>query len=109
MTVAHIEIFVEEPSMEAALRTLLPPLLPNITFEVYPHQCKDELIARLPQRLRGYRAWLPPDWRILIVVDRDDDACHALKERLETIARDVGLVTKTMARGGPYYSNSLSS
>ena len=54
MTVEHVELLVEEPSMEAALRIALPRILGNLSFEVYPHQCKDELLQRLPQRLRGY-------------------------------------------------------
>ena len=54
MTVEHVELLIEEPSMEAALRLLLPKVLGDLTFEVYPHQCKDELLVRLPQRLRGY-------------------------------------------------------
>lgn len=55
MTVSHLEILVEEPSMEAFLRQLLPRLLPGqISFQIYSSQCKDELLKRLPERLRGY-------------------------------------------------------
>jgi hypothetical protein len=61
MTVRHVEVLVEEPSMEAALRLLLPRLLSELTFAVHPYQCKDDLLAKLPARLRGYRSWLPAD------------------------------------------------
>ena len=54
MTVAHVEVVVEEPSAEAALRILLPRILGSTSFEVYPHTCKDDLLKRLPERLRGY-------------------------------------------------------
>ncbi|OHC83656.1 MAG: hypothetical protein A3G73_11265 [Rhodospirillales bacterium RIFCSPLOWO2_12_FULL_67_15] len=102
MNVEHIEVLVEEPSMEAALRVLLPRMIENLSFECYTHQCKDDLVNKLPGRLRGYASWLPDTWRILIVVDRDDEDCAALKARLERIAANEGLVTRSAARGNPY-------
>ncbi|MDX9722323.1 MAG: DUF4276 family protein [Myxococcota bacterium] len=98
MTVAHVEVLVEEPSAEAALRLLLPRILGDATFAVYPHTCKDELLQRLPERLRGYASWLPKDWRVFVLVDRDDDDCRELKARLEKLAHDAGM--KTRSRGG---------
>lgn len=94
MAVTHVEVLVEEPSAETALRVLLPRILGDVTFEIYRHACKDELLKRLPERLRGYAAWLPLDWRIVVVVDRDDDDCTALKKRLEAAAREAGLATR---------------
>lgn len=98
MPVAHIRLLVEEPSMEAFLRALLPRLLPqDRTFEVHPFQGKSDLLGKLEQRLRGYAAWLPADWRIVVVVDRDDDDCRALKRQLEAMALRAGLRTRTRA------------
>lgn len=102
MNADHVEVLVEEPSMEAALRLLLPAMLGGISFEVYSHQCKDELLQRLPDRLRGYARWLPNTSRIVVVVDRDDDDCYQLKCRLERIAESAGLITRSQAAGGPY-------
>jgi hypothetical protein len=90
MIVEHVELLVEEPSIEAALRLLLPRLIGDLSFEIYPHQCKDELLMRLPQRLRGYAAWIPATWRIVVVLDRDDDDCAELKARLAAMAMDAG-------------------
>lgn len=95
MTVAHVEVLVEEPSAEAALLLLLPKMLGNASFQVYPHSCKDDLLKRLPERLRGYAAWIPDDWRIVVVVDRDDDDCQKLKKSLEAMAAEAGLATKS--------------
>lgn len=95
MTVSHVEVLVEEPSAEAALRILLPKMLGDTTFTVHAYTCKDALLKRLPERLRGYASWLPDDWRIVVVVDRDDDDCAKLKKRLEAMAAEAGLATKS--------------
>jgi len=88
--------------MEAALRVLLRRVLGDLSFEVYPHQCKDDLLKRLPDRLRGYSSWLPKDYRIVVVVDRDDDDCRTLKQRLEQMANAAGLRSRSSAGGQPY-------
>lgn len=100
MTAHHLELLVEEPSMEAFLRAMLPRLLPDDrSFEVHPFQGKPDLLEKLPARLRGYAQWLPEDWRIIVVVDRDNDDCESLKERLEAMAAKAGLVTRSRADG----------
>lgn len=82
--------------MERFLHRLLSRMLPSdVAFEVHAFQCKQELLERLPARLRGYAKWLPADWRLVVVVDRDDDACQGLKEVLEAGASDVGLRTRS--------------
>ena len=90
----HLEVIVEEPSMESALRLILPKMVGDATFEVYPHQSKSDLLNNLPNRLRGYANWLPADWRIIVVVDRDLDDCSQLKNRLETAAAAAGMTTR---------------
>lgn len=102
MPAAHLELLVEEPSMEVFLRALLPRLLPqNRTFEIHPFQGKNDLLGKLEARLRGYAAWLPDDWRIVVVVDRDDDDFRALKRQLESIAQRAGPLTRTRAGNAP--------
>jgi hypothetical protein len=96
--VQHLEIIVEEPSMESALRLLIPKMIGDASFEVYPHQSKSDLLTNLPNRLRGYATWLPADWRIIVIVDRDRDDCGTLKGSLETVAAMAGL--RTRAAGG---------
>ncbi|MCL2777237.1 MAG: DUF4276 family protein [Polyangiaceae bacterium] len=98
MTVTHLEVLVEEPSAETALSLLLPKMLGNVSFKIYPHQGKDNLLRKLPNRLRGYADWLPEDWRILVVIDRDGECCDELKQRLETMAAEAGLATRSKSR-----------
>jgi len=52
-------------------------------------------LTRLPERLRGYSSWLPETWRLVVIVDRDDDNCAVLKQRLETMTLASGLPTKS--------------
>jgi len=96
MTVEHLEVLVEERSMEEALRILLPKMLGDeVSFRIYPSNGKQDLLDNLANRLRGYQKWLPENWRVAVVVDRDDDDCEELKQNLETIAREAGVSTKT--------------
>lgn len=93
-------VMVEEPSMEAALEGLLPTMLGDTDFQIIRFQCKDDLLKRLPDRLKGYKNWLPTNCAIVVLIDRDDDDCTVLKQQLEDIAFQAGLVTKTRAGAG---------
>lgn len=95
MTVSHVEFLVEEPSAEAALRELLPGVLGDVSFAIHAHSGKDDLLRKLPAKLKGYAAWLPEDHRIVVLVDCDDDNCRKLKARLEKYAREAGLKTRS--------------
>lgn len=97
----HIEFLVEEPSAEAALQNIVPKILgAGVSFRIHPHQGKSDLLAKLPGRLRGYRAWLPDDYRLVVLIDADRQDCRALKGRLEMEALAVGLPTKSSAPEG---------
>ena len=99
----HIEFLVEELSAEAALNSLAPAILgPGHTFQVHPHNGKPDLIAKLPDRLRGYRPWLPADWRIVVLMDADEGECLQLKARMEDTARAAGLVTRSAVGGAQF-------
>lgn len=97
----HIECLIEEPSAEAALENLAPRLLgEGTTFRFHVFQGKSDLLAKLPARLRGYRAWLPADWRIVVLVDADSADCRVLKARLDDAAQAAGLITPATVRPG---------
>ena len=103
MTARHVEFLVEEPSMEAFLRALLPRLLPpDRSFDVRVFQGKPDLLRKLENRLRGYAKWLPEDHRIVVMVDRDNDECHALKAQLEEAAGRAGLLSRSRATEYPW-------
>jgi hypothetical protein len=92
----HIELLVEEPSVEAALDNLLPRILgDSAAYQIHPHQGKQHLLRRLPNLLRGYSHWLPDDSKIIVLLDEDRQDCHALKQEMEEIAARAGLHTKS--------------
>lgn len=94
----HIVFLVEELSAEAALLNIVPKILgASASFEIHPYQCKDDLLSKLPQVMRGYAKWLPDDWSIVVLVDEDRSDCDALKGRMEEAADAARLVTRTKA------------
>lgn len=99
----HFEFLVEERSAEIALHILLERLLPvGDSYHVHPYNGKNDLLRKLPSRLRSYMRFIPSDWRIVVLVDNDTDDCRRLKEKLEEMARDAGFTTLTQNRGsGP--------
>ena len=97
----HIEFLVEEPSAEAALHNLVPMICgSDISFDIHAFRSKSDLLAKLPLRLKSYRKFLPPDWRIVVLIDEDRQDCIALKDVLEDAAIQAGLITRCRARGG---------
>ena len=92
MTVSHVEVLVEEPSMEAALQTLLPAADPK-TVRVIPRIAVEEL-----------EAWFFGDWQAVRAAypgvaagvpskrgHRDADAiAGGTAEALERVLQDAG-------------------
>ena len=93
-----LEFFVEEPSAEVALNFLVPKILPGFEFKIYPFRGKGDLIKKLPDRLSAYSKWITAENMIVILIDRDSEDCHELKDKLESIATDAGLKTLTSTR-----------
>jgi hypothetical protein len=99
----HVEFLVEEPSAEAALFNIVPKILQDVPFRIHPFQGKRDLLGKLLPRLRGYRSWLPQDWKIVVLIDADDEDCIDLKAKLEEEARTAGLMTKSRRTRGVYF------
>ena len=92
----HVEFLVEEPSAEVALANIVPKILgAGNSFKIHAFQGKSDLLGKLLHRLRGYKSWLPEDWRIVVLVDADGEDCRRLKGQIERKAQEVGLLTKT--------------
>ena len=87
--------------MEAFLHQVLPLILPSdCTFQVHNFGNKQRLLRRLEGRLQGYSYWLPPEYRIIILLDRDRDDCYDLKYQLESATARAGLRSRALYGGG---------
>ena len=91
----HLEFYVEEPSMEITLENLIPKIRPDVTYNIYQFEGKQNLLRNLPNRLSDYKKWITSDIKILVLVDRHADDCYVLKDQLESISAKAGLTTKT--------------
>ena len=97
----RLHILVEGRAEENLLRGWLPRFLPQIAFNVIPHEGKGRLpgdpsqpppprrtglLDQLPAKLRAYGKSLDPSTdRVLVLVDLDNDTCVDLKRRLLSI------------------------
>lgn len=98
----RIDFLVEEPSAQLALFQILPSVLGTIPFDVFSLGSKDQLLKKLPGRLRGYAARIQhgEELVIFVLIDEDRQDCADLKRKLEAMAADAGLTTKTTAAYG---------
>lgn len=95
----YLEFLVEEPSLEETLNHLLPKILKDdIGFKIHAFRGKPNLLAQLPNRLKGYKPWLPDDYKIIVLIDEDREDCHELKQNLEKMALEAGFITKSFAQ-----------
>ena len=96
MSILHLEFLVEEASLESALTQLLPKILPStVSSKIHAFRGKPDLLAKLPDRLKGYQAWLPPDLKIVVLIDEAREDCLNLKKQLEDMAISAGLIPKS--------------
>lgn len=89
-------IFVEEPSMEAMLRGLMPSIgldLSRVT--IIAHQGVSDLESSLPRKLRS---WKDQNAYFLIMRDNDRGNCEARKAKLLAIAEAAGKAERTVVR-----------
>ncbi|WP_017293522.1 DUF4276 family protein [Geminocystis herdmanii] len=92
----NLEFLVEEASLKEALQNLLPKILPSeIAFNIHDFRGKEDLLKKLPNRLKGYKAWIPNDYKIIVMIDEDREDCLKLKQKLEDIAKQSGFITKS--------------
>lgn len=92
----HIEFLIEETSAEIVLTEIVPKILGDeVTFKVHDFRGKTNLLKKLPDRMRGYGNMIKhqEDLRIVILLDKDSQDCEELKQELEKIAEQAGLVT----------------
>jgi hypothetical protein len=91
----HIEFLIEDYSGGEALDQLLPRCLkPGTEYKIHSFGGKQNLLKKLPDRLKGYKAWISSDYLIVVLIDRDSEDCLKLKQKLEEISAEAGFTTK---------------
>ena len=81
-TKKHLEFLLEGESDQVVLEAILPKILPpGVTYDCHPFLSKQNLIKKLPERLRGYRSRLRSDWKIVILIDNDSQDCKELRKK----------------------------
>lgn len=69
----------------------MPKILPGVEFRIRVFQGKPDLLKKLPTLLAGYAAWPgTADSRIVVLIDRDEDDCVALRRLLDSMADHAG-------------------
>ena len=84
--------------METFLRATLGTMDAVAHYDIHVFQGKQDMLRKLPNRLRGYRHWIPAGYYVIILLDCDRDDCRKLKGRIEKLALAAGLATKTQPR-----------
>lgn len=101
----HFEILVEEYSAEKALDNLLPKIITGEhTYRIITFQGKMDMLRRLPVELKGYSKWIGNEYKIVVLIDRDNDDCMELKQQLERFASEAGFLTKTAVDTEAHFS-----
>ncbi|MDQ7784852.1 MAG: DUF4276 family protein [Desulfomonilaceae bacterium] len=100
-----LEFFVEEPSAEAALKAILPKMLPNyVRFDVHAFRGKTDMLEKLPSRLKGMRwRFQESKFGIVVLIDEDRQNCREVKQTLEDSAVAAGLTSKSSVMSGDKY------
>jgi hypothetical protein len=94
----HLEFLVEELSAEMVLHNLLPKIITGEhTYKVITFQGKQDLLKKLKMELRAYKRWISKEFKIIVLVDRDNQDCCELKRYLDVCAEEAGLITKSQA------------
>src|ERR1035437_1809835 len=95
----HLEFLLEEETAEKILHNLLPLLITGEhTYKCIRFQGKTDLLKNLAIKLKGYSRWIPENYRIVVLLDRDRDDCVVLKNKLNQMAHDAGLITKSSSQ-----------
>ena len=81
-------VFLEEPSAEWMIKSVLPKVLPSdCELKCIHFEGKRDLEKNLERKLR---CWQKPDTRFLVMRDRDSEDCRAVKRRLAEICSRAG-------------------
>ena len=82
VALGRVIFLLEERSMQAFLKVLLPRLFPDLSFHCIPHEGKSDLERSISNTLRQ---WQEPAATFVVVRDNDGGDCFELKKRLRQL------------------------
>jgi hypothetical protein len=86
--VEHLVFFLEEPSAQDFLQTVLPRILPaHITPHFLVFEGKQDLEKRLVNRMKY---WLRPNSQFIVMRDQDSGDCTVIKANLKRLCKQAG-------------------
>lgn len=84
----QLVFLLEERSAKTLLDEILPQILPEGVFHLcIPHEGKQDLEKSIPHKLRG---WNQPNTWFVVVRDKDQSDCYAVKDRLKYLCAQAG-------------------
>lgn len=101
----HVEILVEESSMENFLRVLLPNILPagyqlDVNCFIRAHEGKWHLQKEIPKKVKAYRHIKRP-CKVIVIQDQNSSDCKKLKSlliKLITENADIPFLVRIVCR-----------
>ena len=91
----EIVFLLEEASIAELLKVIIPGIVPQgVRCHFIPHEGKSDLERSIPRKLR---AWRTPGIRFVVVRDKDQGDCHAVKDKLLELCRQ-GRRSDTLVR-----------
>ncbi|MPM85284.1 hypothetical protein SDC9_132362 [bioreactor metagenome] len=87
----RLVFMTEEVSMEVCLKNILPKLLPDdVTFQIIPHEGKQDLEKSIPKKLRAWNDHEDVEYKFIILRDKDGGDCITLKDNLVKLCSNAG-------------------
>lgn len=89
--VKHLVFMTEEASMEVCLSHILPKFLPDdVTFQIIPHEGKQDLEKSIPKKLRAWNNCEGIEYKFIVLRDKDGGDCISFKNNLVRLCSDAG-------------------
>ena len=89
--VKHLVFMTEEASMEVCLNNILPKFLPDdVTFQIIPHEGKQDLERSIPKKLRAWNNCEGIEYKFIVLRDKDGGDCISLKNNLVQLCSGAG-------------------
>ena len=83
----QLVFMVEEPSMEETLKSILPKIIPEESYNpiIIPHSGKNDLKKSIPRKLKAWKDNENIKYKFIILMDQDRAECKEIKNKLKIL------------------------